>query len=48
LTTQIQVPSATQAAPTQLKPIEVPKQVQQELNNAANEAAKRLEQAEGK
>jgi hypothetical protein len=48
LTTQIQVPSATQAAPTQLKPIEVPKQVQQELNNAANEAAKRLEQVEGK
>jgi hypothetical protein len=30
------------------KPAEIPKQVQHELNSAANEAAKRLERLEGK
>jgi hypothetical protein len=34
--------------PVLTKPAEIPKQVQQELNGAANEAAKRLEQIEGK
>jgi hypothetical protein len=48
LNTTVAVPSTAQSAPTMVKPAEVPKQVQQELNNAAAETAKRLEQIEGK
>jgi hypothetical protein len=48
LNTQLQVPSVSQGVPTSIKTVDVPKQVQQDLNNAANETAKRLEQLEGK
>jgi hypothetical protein len=48
LNTQLQVPSVSQGAPTPIKAVDVPKQVQQDINNAANEATKRLEQLEGK
>ncbi|MFM2399676.1 MAG: hypothetical protein RL341_1833 [Pseudomonadota bacterium] len=49
LQTPVSVPSATQGAPAiMVKPADVSKQVQQELEKAAAEAAKRIDQAEGK
>jgi hypothetical protein len=49
LSTPVAVPAVSgTASNTSVKPTEIPKQVQQELNNAMNDAAKRLEQAEGK
>lgn len=44
--TQGHIQGSTQQVLT--KPADISKQVQQELNNAANKAAKRLEQVEGK
>jgi Na+-transporting methylmalonyl-CoA/oxaloacetate decarboxylase gamma subunit len=48
LTAPISVPSATQGAAKMVKPSGASEQVQHELEKAAAEAAKRIDQVEGK
>jgi hypothetical protein len=44
----VKVPSATTGESKPVKTTDLPKQIQQDLNSAAQEAAKRLEQVDSK
>jgi hypothetical protein len=48
VSTTAMVPSATSVEPKSVKTTDLPKQVQQELNKATEDAGKRLEQADAK
>jgi TolA-binding protein len=48
VTTTIVVPTTSSAEPKSVKTIDLPKQVQQELNKAAEDATKRIDQADSK